>query len=283
MFHIILVLISLIPMATGSYVESALFYHPDRHLAKAPGAYEDVWFETPDHLRLHGWFMPAEHRPGEMGPFPTVLHVHGNSGQVGNHRFVVDYLPAHGFNVLLFDYRGFGASETHSMLFRRSDLVVDTQAAIDYLRSRRDVDVDRLAIFGYSLGAAIGLDTAARRTDIRSVIEFAGFASWAGVAADHAGWLGWWLINPGYDPVDAVAQLGNRPLLIVHGRRDGIVPYRHGKLLYQAARAAGVPVTMLTRNKANHIALGSDPVVREAVIEFLNRTLGSDSPRQRKH
>jgi hypothetical protein len=265
------------PFLWPGAVEAAAFYHPKSHHAQTPAGYEDVSFPTTDGLTLHGWFMPAQgRRPGD-GPAPTVLHVHGNSGDVSGHRFACGYLPAAGFNVLLFDYRGFGESDEPRGLLRRRWLVEDTCAAIDYLLTRKDVDRDRLAVFGYSLGAVLGLAAAAERDAVSAVVGFAGFATWEGVAADKAGFLGRALIAPGFDAVDSVGGLGARPLLLVHGTRDGVVGYHHAEQIRRAAENAGAAVEFLRIEGGNHISLGSDPTVREAVVAFLRRELG-DTP-----
>lgn len=81
-----------------------------------------------DGLWLHGWFMPAGGRNPGDGPAPTVLHVHGNAGDVSNHRFACDFLRDSGFNVLLFDYRGSGESDKPDGLLRREWLVEDSHA-----------------------------------------------------------------------------------------------------------------------------------------------------------
>ncbi len=266
---------ALVPFITPGFLEASVFYHPRASQAATPAGYEDVRFPTTDGLSLHGWFLPAEGRDADAGPAPTVLHVHGNSGSIAGHRFAVEFLPGEGFNVLLFDYRSFGSSDEARGLLRREWLVEDTNAALDYLLTRDDVDTDRVGVFGYSLGAVLGLAVAAEREEVRAVIEYAGFASWEGVAGDKAGFLGRWLIAPGYDAVDSVARLGERPLLIVHGTRDGIVWYRHAEVLREAAQAVGVPVEFLRVEGGNHISLGSDPVVRAAVVEFLRQRLGT--------
>ena len=267
------ILAALSPFLLPGCLEASVFYHPRANHTATPAGYEDVRFPTTDGLSLHGWFLPAEGRPPEAGLAPTVLHVHGNSGSIAGHRFAVEFLPSEGFNVLLFDYRSFGNSDKARGYLRREWLVEDTNAALNYLLTREDVDPDRVALFGYSLGAVLGLAVAAEREEVRAVVEYAGFASWEGVAADKAGFLGQWLIAPGFDAVDSVAALGERPLLIVHGTRDGVVSFRHARVLREAAEEAGVPVEFLRIEGGNHISIGSDPVVRAAVVEFLREWL----------
>ena len=270
---VLAVVFGLAPWLMPGNVEARAFYHPTPRVMPTPEGYEDVRFHTTDGLTLHGWFMPAEGRDAQAGPAPTVLHVHGNSGSVGGHRFACDFLPPAGFNVLLFDYRGFGASDPPAGLLRRESLVEDTEAALDYLLTRDDVDPERIAVFGYSLGAVLALAVSAERDEVRAVVEYAGFATWRGVAADKAGPLGRLLIDDGFDAVDSVAALGDRPLLIVHGSRDGLVRESHAGEIQRAAEAAGVPVQRMRVRGGTHISLGADESVRERVVKFLRRQL----------
>ena len=103
-------------------------------------AHEDVTFTTSDGLRLEGWFIPS--RNGA-----TVIAFPGRSGPQKHTRLLVK----HGYGVLLFDRRGEGASEGDPNTFGWvGDR--DLHAAIDYLRSRRDVDPERIGAIGLSVG-----------------------------------------------------------------------------------------------------------------------------------
>src|SRR5262245_20500306 len=144
-----------------------MFYHPTRGLtpvpAELPGG-EGVWFTSADRTRLFGWFIPAAPREsgtsGALGAsVPTILHVHGNAGNIESHSWFTEYLPAAGFNVFIFDYRGYGQSEGHAR--RRGPLIEDTHAALDYLLTRDDIDPHRIGMYGQSLGGSIGLNVMA--------------------------------------------------------------------------------------------------------------------------
>ena len=253
-----------------------LFYYPSRAPFQTPPAYEDIAFSTPDGLTLHGWFMPAVVPPGEdpEAPRPAVLHAHGNAGNVSYHHDYSDFLRHAGFHVLLFDYRSYGRSDKGSL--RRDGLMIDTHAALDALLARPEVDASRVGVLGVSLGGSFAAALAAERDEARSLCIIAGFASWKGVAGDHAPLVGGLLIPGGLDARDAVARLGDRPLLIVHGDADGVVRVRHGHALEEAARAAGVDVELRVSPGANHTdILYDDPSAPGAIAAFFRRTLGA--------
>ncbi len=222
------------------------FYYPNRHCYGSPSdhalRFEDVSFTTRDGLRLSGWFFPACPTPGENAPRGTVLHLHGNAGNMSGHFQHVAWLPAEGWNVLCFDYRGYGESKGG---VSREGTVADAHAALDYLLGRPDVDPNRITAFGQSLGGAIGIVLAAERQEIRALATDGAFDNYRRVASwhiRHSPWLlpiAWWvphvLMTNGYDPINYVGRIAPRPIFIIHGTADAIVPVHMASKLYNAA------------------------------------------------
>jgi fermentation-respiration switch protein FrsA (DUF1100 family) len=223
-------------------IADRLFYHPTRQEYDRPErlnlAYESVRFPTADGLQLHGWFFPA-HGPAAG----TVLHLHGNAGNITGHFQQVAWLPEAGWNVLCFDYRGYGRSQGRVC---RTGTIADAQAALDYLLTRPDVDPRRIVAFGQSLGGAVGIVLAARRRELTGLAVDGAFDRYRGIAAWHIRHnpilfvLAWWLprlmMTDGYDPIDDVARVSPRPLLIIQGTADRVVDPRTARRLYDAAR-----------------------------------------------
>ncbi len=217
-----------------------MFFYPDRVQYTRPAdyglAHEDLAITTADGVRLHGWWLPAQ--GAARG---SVLHLHGNAANVSNHLPLVAWLPPAGFNVLMVDYRGFGASEGAPTL---DGVVEDGLAALRHLRSRSDVDPQRLIVFGQSLGGATALRVLARDAGgVRLAIIDSAFASYRGVARDAA--VGSIVLAPfaplarllpdaASDPVTAASQL-RLPLLFVHGTADQVIPPKHSERLHAAA------------------------------------------------
>lgn len=247
-----------------------LFYYPiAADDLEAPAGAEDVFFES-EGLTLHGWFLPAEGvTGGELAP--TIVHCHGNANNIGRHLPFVEFLPRAGFNVFLFDYRSYGRSEAGPL--RRDRVIADARAAIDAVMAREDVDPDRVGVYGLSLGGTIALAAAAEDARVRAVCSVATFSAWRDVAGDHAGWIGRVLIRDGRDARDSAAALGERPLLLVHGTADGIVPYRHGPIIRDAALAAGVAAELVTLDGAGHIDWVDGTEARRAITTFFGRVL----------
>ncbi len=219
------------------------FYHPTQKMYAAPEEsdlqYESVFFES-DGMRLHGWFFPAE-RGERAAPLGTVVHCHGNAGNITGHFEYVAWMPKRGWNVFVFDYRGFGLSDGSPS---RPGTVADAHAAIDYVRSRSDVDAGRIVLFGQSLGGAVGITAAARRDDLRGVAIEGAFSNYRREARFVCGrsillWgvapLTRWLVAAGYDPIDSVGLLAPTPIFFITGTGDTICDPRQTLDMHSAA------------------------------------------------
>lgn len=258
-----------------SCIESSVFYFPSREPFVTPPGVEDVTFKAADGLTLHGWFMPGAGRSPGSPPGPVVLHAHGNAGNIESHAEFSSFLTSAGLSVLIFDYRGYGRSDPASHL-NRDKLLTDTQAALDYLLSRPDVDPRRIGVYGVSVGSCFALALAAQRPEVRAVAEVSGFSTWRSIAGDHLPLLGPLLIRSGLDPLDSVRKLGARPLLIIHGQLDTIVPVRHADILARAAKEAGTPVTGLVVPGAEHNDIIFESArAREAIAAFFTQNLAA--------
>ncbi len=134
--------------------------------AEAGLEYEDAAFQSTDGIGLKGWFLPS----GKEGKSPAVVFVHGwmwnRMGNIAHQTPVedadVDFLPAAkalhdaGFNVLLFEVRRHGESEPGKGPISYGPVEArDYIGAVRYLRSRPDVDGERIGAIGCSMGGNI--------------------------------------------------------------------------------------------------------------------------------
>jgi len=201
---------------------------------------ESISFKTTDGTTLHGWFLPSA-----TTAVGTIIYFQGSDRNISYTTRHVSWLLAHGFNVLAFDYRGYGQSEGTP---NREGLVEDSLAAIDYIVARPDVSGDSIVLFGQSMGGQLAINAAALRQEagIRLVIAEATYARQSYHLSDKLGrlgplwlvkWGGWLLTSDKLSGDSAIAKLGSTPVLLVHGDADtGVSPY-HSERLY--AKAAG--------------------------------------------
>ncbi len=210
-------------------IERHFIYFPDRDLTANPSdfglAFEEVLLTTGDGVKLHGWFVPGEESI-------TWLWFHGNAGNIGrrleNLKLLHDEL---GVNVFLFDYRGYGRSQgtpSEKGTYR------DAEAALAYLRSREDVDPERIVFFGRSLGAGVAVELATRYPPYVLILEspFLSIQDMAKRAYPILSVLP--LLRTSYDSVGKIGKL-EVPILVIHGDRDDIIPFEAGRTLFEKA------------------------------------------------
>ncbi len=224
---LIVLVIGLLVWGCRETVERALIYVPTRELAGTPAslglAYQEVWFQAEDGVRLHGWLIP--------GPRPvTLLWFHGNAGNIShrldNIRQIHDRL---GIAVFIFDYRGYGRSDgspTEAGLYR------DARAAREALVGSLGVPPGQIVYFGRSLGAAVALDLALTHPPFGLILEspFLSVQAMANRTLPGSGFL----FKTRFDSLAKIRRL-RIPLLVAHGESDEVVPHEHGRRLFEAA------------------------------------------------
>jgi fermentation-respiration switch protein FrsA (DUF1100 family) len=236
---------------SGCVLDQA-FYYPSKTDHGNPGQeglkYETVRFTSRDGTQLSGWFLPVAHAADPRDAKGTVIHVHGNAENVSAHWPLVGWLSLRGYNVFLFDYRGFGHSEGKP---DPKGVFGDTQSAFDYVRTRADVDPEKLLVFGQSLGGnnAIAAVGAGDRAGIRAVAVEGTFYSYASIANDKLLGAGL-LVNDDYSAHRYIGKLAPIPLLFIHGTNDDLVPYRHSERLFALA---GAPKRLVLIPGGGHI------------------------------
>ena len=228
----------------GTGCAGRLFYYPDHRVYQTPDQnglrYEEVSFTSRDGTPLTGWFVPAVKKP-----IGTVIHFHGNAQNMTAHFSYVDWLPAEGFQVFTFDYRGYGRSGGAPT---RRGLYEDCLSALDYIKSRPDVDTNRLVVLGQSLGGANALYALGKnpQAGVKAVAIDSTFYSYRSITRDVIDgipllrWLRWPLslmvIGNDHSPGPVINQISPTPLLLIHGTADRVIPYRHAEALFAAAR-----------------------------------------------
>ncbi|MFA9460663.1 alpha/beta hydrolase [Thiohalorhabdus sp. Cl-TMA] len=231
---LLLLCLPLLPGCTG------LFFYPDREMVLNPATlglgFEQARFRSVDGVRLHGWYLPAE---TERSPAGTVLFLHGNAENISNHLQVVDWLPGRGFNVFLFDYRGYGRSGGEVEL---EGVLRDVRSALAYLAEREPPGVP-LAVLGQSLGGALAPYAVTRsehRDRVEAVVLDSAFSGFRTITREKLAsvWITWpfqWLagnVEDRFSPLRHVPDLAPIPLLVSHNLGDEVVPPSHAMDLY---------------------------------------------------
>ena len=251
------------------------FYQPDRVLYDTPARaglkFEEVLFRSRDGTRLVGWFIPAAGYANPRNARGTVVHFHGNAQNLSAHWQFVEWLPRRGFNLFVFDYRGYGASEGSP---EPKGVFEDSASALAYVRARADVDPQKLLVLGQSLGGAnaIAVVGSGERAGVRAIAIEATFYSYSSIASDKVSGAGAFMDDT-YSPERFIAALAPTPFLLIHGTADPVIPYDHSRRLFAKA---GEPKRLLTIEGGAHCVAFS-PENRsqyaDTLVEFFDAAL----------
>jgi fermentation-respiration switch protein FrsA (DUF1100 family) len=249
-------------------------YYPEPHWAVAPERFgleaEDVYLSPEPGVQLHAWFFPQPQPPvvsvasltaeppvvsvasltaeppvvSAVEPLATLLFCHGNAGNISHRLENVAHLLRTGFQVLLFDYRGYGHSSGQPS---EQGLYRDAAAAWAHLVERTDTAGVPRVIFGRSLGGAVavdlatcvGPDTVGASAVEPDAVKADGLiieSTFTSVQALTR------LIFPvplptlpvKYDSLSKIRRL-KTSLLVIHGERDELIPVAEGRALFEAA------------------------------------------------
>lgn len=235
------------------WLESLMTFRPERMSTQerqsAPEGAEIVWFNSADGTRLNGWFFESRLRPATA----TIIFFHGNGGNITNVGWMGQRFANHGFNVLLFDYRGYGASD--GVAVDESGLYADGDAAVAFVVNNKGVRPEQIILYGQSLGTTVAADVASRGKFGALILE-SGFSSASSVAASALPWLPSWLHFLGRNRFESARKLASvrSPTLIAHGDPDRTIPTAEAHLLFAAANE---PKKLLIVPGAGHVVFGS--------------------------
>lgn len=249
------------------------FYYPDDKIyGPDPWSAESVEFTAKDGTRLHGWFIPSATGPAENA-IATVIHAHGNAGNMSAHWSLVSWLPERNFNIFMFDYRGFGKSKGRPS---QAGLLDDTQSAINVVRHRSDVNPQRLVLFGQSIGGANMVSALGNgdREGIRAVILDSTFASYSSIANQMIPGSGFFM-DDSYNAERFIAEVSPIPVLIIHGKADRVIPWEQGERLYDLTRE---PKQKINLPDGEHIDAFSERhggVYRDQMVNFILNALNT--------
>lgn len=269
----------------GSFAAERLSMHPGRAPLGATPAhwgmpYSSVSFKTADGLVLRGWWIPGRLHE-------TVVMVHGLGSNRDEPLSRSAYLHEAGYNILVFDLRGSGRSDGGGPTMGYLE-PVDVTAAVN---EAHRLDSGPIALFGYSLGGASVIEAGAADTGVAAVIDDSGFTSAADVILARftnitrlpatpfaAGVIGFGALDFGTSPWNirplAMATRLQKPLLVIVGDRDTIVPPAEGRAIFAAAPG---PKTLLEVPAAGHVQAYAvaNALYERTVLEFLAASLPS--------
>ena len=260
--------------ALGKSGGNQLFYFPTRDEPSTPAKwglkFEPVDFKSADGTPLHGWFIPPKELAAKSAK-ATIVFSHGNAGSISYHLGFCVWLAEAGYNVFIYDYRGFGKS---GGTVDRRGMIDDVKAAFAYITKRADVDSRRLISYGHSLGGAQSVTALGEKPvkGLRGVIVDGAFASYQTMARIIGGQLGASLVTDELSPKDFVERITPVPLLVVHGTRDEVVPVSQGRLLFETAAQPKTMFEVVTGRHGTALT-ENDGAYRKRMLEWITKAL----------
>ena len=253
----------------------SLFFYPQKQLYDNPVARlfspEDIYFKTSDGLTLNGWFFQAANTEARA----TVLVLHGNAQNLSTHVNSVLWLIREGFNLFIFDYRGYGKSQGSPSI---KGVHLDAEAALRTLLSMPNTGKEQIIVLGQSIGGAIAVYTVANtpyKDRIAALVIDSTFSSYRRIAREKLAqvFITWpfqyplsYLVSDSYSPIKWIRKVSSVPVLIIHGDKDPVVPLHHGQILYDEALD---PKEFWETTVPGHVTSFADARVREKLVLYL--------------
>jgi fermentation-respiration switch protein FrsA (DUF1100 family) len=165
----------------------------------------------------------------------VILVSHGNAGNLGSRMVLAGNLFAAGSSVLLYDYRGFGAS---GGLAKLDNLVADGLSAYDYLQNNLGYKNEQIILYGESIGCGVTAQIMQKRHPAAVILQSA-FTSLPRAARDRYFFL--WTLPDGFMPEPkfdtlAACQKEHPPLLLIHGSEDNVLSIANAQEIYVQAK-----------------------------------------------
>ncbi len=242
---------------------------------------EDVELRSADGVRLSGWWFD------QPGSSRVIICCHGHRGSKSDMLGIGPGLFRAGNSVLLFDFRGCGNSDDGPQSLAHNEQQ-DLKGAIEWVRRR--CPQARIGVVGFSMGASVATLVVADEPAVEAVVLDSPFSTVRDVIssayrryklpvrplidlADLATKLRYGYTFAEVAPVEAISRIAPRPVLLLHGDQDRIIPVSHG---YQMYAAAGDPKELVIFPGADHCGgyFADRPAYIAKVAGFFAEALG---------
>lgn len=241
--------------------------------------YKDVELRTKDGLTLKAWFVPANSDQ-------AVIIAHGLGANKSNFMVTVDLWHQLGFNVLIFDFRGHGMSDGHTVTFGYRERL-DVLAGLQYLMEKEGFTSDRIIGYGVSFGGAAMIHAAGERNHFRKIIIDSSFASLDDMADTIINSepvipvffrklfkeLGLFFVrlDMGFDirehsPEKVVGRITGTPMLFIHGKGDPLINWKQTERLFSRAEN---PKTVVFLETDGHFGTIADAGYADLISAFV--------------
>lgn len=252
---------------------SSLFLQSDNTTSPTPVNfhYQDIYTMSGDH-ELHGWLVKTdEEKKG------TVLYIHGNRDNVSSQTCRVHWLNDFGYDIVTFDFKGFGSSEGRASVPGAID---DIKHMFDWVIANTRTD-EKIYIFAQSIGGTMAITALADyplKQRFSKIIVDSAFSSFREIAQEFAKKniftsifvpLAHAVISDRYSAISHIDKIAPVPLVIMHGDEDHVINVSHAGKLFDRARE---PKTLWILKGYDHIQALQAPKNRLKFVSLLEST-----------
>tara|TARA_Y100001970_G_scaffold80528_1_gene102272 strand:- start:1684 stop:2496 length:813 start_codon:yes stop_codon:yes gene_type:complete len=227
-FFTAIILIYLLIIAFMYFNQRNLLYHPSENNYTNDTiefTFEEVSIPTPTGIKIKGWFHKKD-----LNQKKTLVFFHGNAGDLSNRIHKLNLIKNFDINFLIVAYRGFSGNEGKPT---EKGLYEDAKSTLNWLSKKKITD-DKIIIYGESLGTGVSIEVTQNKRYAGLILE-SPFTSMVDAAKFYYPYLPVSLILK--DKYESLKKLNNIkiPILVMHGKKDRIVPFKMGKIVFERA------------------------------------------------
>ena len=212
------------------FYQRNLLYHPSENNYqndKIQFNYDEIFIKVDEEIQLKSWIIKKDFKK-----FKTLVIFHGNAGHLSNRIYKLNELYKLDINVLLIAWRGFSGNKGSPT---ENNLYTDAEAAIKWL-NEEGVNNNQIILYGESLGSGVAVEVG-KENNFNSIILESPFTSIENSAKIYYPYLPVrFLLKDRYDSISKIKMI-NIPILIMHGKKDDVVPFSMGKELFEKANS----------------------------------------------
>ena len=210
------------------FYQRSLLYHPSENnylIEKINFNYKEIFIETDENIKLKSWFIEKD-----LEKFKTILLFHGNAGNLFNRVYKLNELSKLDLNILIISWRGFSGNKGKPT---EKNLYHDAEVAVKWLNNR-GINNKNIILYGESLGTGVATELGQRNVFGGIILE-SPFTSIAKAAKIYYPYLPINLVlKDRYDSIEKIQSI-TTPILIMHGKKDNIVPHKMGLDIFKKA------------------------------------------------
>ena len=225
----LLILIYFVITVVVYFFQRKLLYHPFSPQITGKGLihnFETINFKTSDNFELKGWFHLKNSNK------KTILFLHGNAGNLDNRIDKLNFLGNMDINFLIISWRGYSGNPGNPS---ETGLYKDALGGIEWL-NKKGISNDRIILYGESLGTAITTEVA-QNENFAGIILEAPFTSMVDMGQKiYPIFPVRFLLKDKYESKNKIKNIKS-PILVLHGRKDKIVPFYMGEKIFEMANS----------------------------------------------